>query len=179
VDEFYHFQEVLMRNTIVVLIVYLMGTPLLAEEPEFRYQLTKNAADSITVEREKDAAVFTVKSASGIGAGSILLQAGDWPKQVSIRFQGFTNLEWLFLDTERLHIEGSLKESGRFGFCFRDAEQSYVRIEPGSEPWCRQAAGILKITAKEVDGSIVVTFPTAFLTGSKKLDLDWIDAFRR
>jgi exo-beta-1,3-glucanase (GH17 family) len=147
-------------------------------EPTFEFKFRK-PADGITVAKEAKRTLLVVNSPSGIGDSTITLKAGQWPENVTLRFQhgkdkGFTSLEEFRLTTERVQIEGSKALSGKFRFAFLDAKRTPVAIEPGK----REAAGVLDVPVTVHDGAIEVALPTCLFVGSREIRLAWIDAFR-
>jgi hypothetical protein len=151
-----------------------------AVEPVYEFSLKKEGR--IDAAREKERTVFLVTSPRGIGQAGIKLKAGSWPEIVTLRFQyvneedkGFANLEQIWITTDRIHTEGSLKASGQFAFLFLDGR----RQKPVQMPDDRRAAGVLRVRVEQRNGAVEVTLPAHLLTGSTQLDLSWIDAFRR
>jgi multidrug efflux pump subunit AcrA (membrane-fusion protein) len=140
-------------------------------EPTFGFQFRK-VGDAIDVVKEPKRTLLVVTSESGIGDATILLKAGQWPENVTIRFQhgkgkGFESLEEIRLTTERVQVEGSKKLSGKFGFSFLDAQRKPA-----------QAAGVLDVPVAVRDGAIEVTLPACLFIGSSEVRLKWVDAFR-
>jgi hypothetical protein len=117
----------------------------------------------------------------GIGRAGIKLKAGAWPAHVTLRLQyraekggGFTNLENIEITTDRVHSVGSLRSSGSFDFGFLD-EKGRKPAETLGASW---SAGKLQVRVAERDGALEVTLPPNLLTGSSRLEVYWIDAYR-
>jgi hypothetical protein len=150
-----------------------------AAEPSYRFELDKRD-DAVVADKDKERTVFTVTGKSGIGGAVITLADGKWPERVTLRFRydkdkGFGNLEEFRLRTDRVLVEGSLKSSGKMRFCFLSADGKPEAIEKGGAT----PAGLLDVTAVERDGAVEVTLPANLLTGSGKVKVSWIDAYRR
>src|ERR1035438_9336574 len=144
-----------------------------AVEPRYEFKLAK--AGDIAIVKEAKRTLFVVTSQRGIGGGTITLKAGQWPENVSLRFQydkskGFENLEKITLTTDRVHVAGELKSSGKFRFCFLDAKRTHVVIDLGA----RETAGSLNVPVVSRDGALEVTLPACLLIGSSRLELEWI-----
>jgi hypothetical protein len=137
-------------------------------------------ADSVVAQKEKDRTVFVVTSESGIGGATIVLASGEWPENVTLRFQyskgkGLHTLEDIRLSTDRVVVEGTQKSSGKMPFCFAGPDVKQDVIEPGG----RKAAGLLDVRVHHREAALDVTLPAHMLRGSGKLRVAWIDAFRR
>jgi hypothetical protein len=154
-----------------------------AKEPTYKvvesYSFT--GANSVVAQKEKDRTVFVVTSESGIGGATIVLAGGEWPENVTLRFQyskgkGFHWLEDIRLSTDRVVVEGTQKSSGKMPFCFAgpDSDKQDV-IQPGG----REAAGFLDVRVRHKKEAMDVTLPAHMLRGSTRLRVSWIDAFRR
>jgi hypothetical protein len=151
-----------------------------AVEPSYEFNLVKDT--SIVVAKEKDRSVFVVTNPFGIGKAGIKLKAGQWPANISLRFQysskkgnRFTSLELIRMTTDRIHAEGHYKASGQFAFGFLDGKGQKA-FEVLDHRWI---AGKLRVLVEEREGGLEVTLPRSLLAGSTKLDLYWIDAYRR
>jgi hypothetical protein len=152
-----------------------------AKEPTYRVVDVRKAADSVVARAEKDRTVVVVTSESGIGGATILPAGGEWPENVTLRFQyaegkGFHSLEDVRLSTDRVVVEGAEKMSGRMPFCFAgpDSDKRDV-IQPGG----RTAAGLLDVRVRRTEAVMDVTLPAHLLRGSTRLRVAWIDAYRR
>lgn len=109
-----------------------------AAEPAYEFKL-HGPADSAAAVKEANRTVFVVTCPSGIGEGTIVLKAGQWPENVTLRFQrarakGLGKLEHLGLKTARVSAQGDLKSSGKFDFSFLDAQG---KPAPGGAPRAR------------------------------------------
>jgi hypothetical protein len=155
------------------------------EKPEAAgpsYEFDTVQENGVVAAEEKGRTVFVVTNPSGIGRAGLKLKAGPWPANVTLRFQrrggkggGFTNLEHIEITTERIHCVGSLMLSGRFDFGFLDEKGR----KPGETLGPGWAAGRLRVRVEERDGAIEVTLPPRLLAGSSRLEVSWIDAYRR
>jgi hypothetical protein len=156
-----------------------------AEEPKRvapSYEFHAAKENSVVAAKDRGRTVFVVTNPFGIGRAGIKLKAGQWPSRVTLRFQrsgekggGFTNLEHIEITTERVHCVGSLGASGRFDFGFLDDKGQKPREVLGPD-W---SAGRLRVRVEQRDGAIEVTLPPHLLAESSRLEVYWIDAYRR
>ncbi|WP_020470804.1 hypothetical protein [Zavarzinella formosa] len=151
------------------------GTEAKAAEPVYEFKLDK-PEDSATVVKEAKRTVFVVTSPNGIGQGTIILKAGQWPENVTLRFQrargkGISKFEHFSLTTDRVSAQGELKLSDKLDFDFLDAK--------GKSGADRRSAGVLNVVVESRDDALDVTLPTCLLIGSPRLELSWIDVLRR
>jgi hypothetical protein len=147
-------------------------------KPEFTFSDFSVKGDTITATLVKDRVVFTVVSTNGIGGGTINLKAGDWPKEIVILLtysgdRGFANLEHFLLKTARIRASGSLGASGKVPFSFLDRNGEIEPLESGWE------GGTLDLKVVKTARGIELRLPPRMLVGSKSLEANWIDAFRR
>jgi len=147
-------------------------------EPTYEFKLRK-AADTIVTGKEKERTFFIITSPGGIGGATLTLKAGQWPENVTLRFQhqqgkGFAHLENITLTTDRVRVEGNAKSSGKFRFCFLDSKKTPVVIGAGK----REPAGALNVIVDVRKDSLDVTLPTCLLIGSGQVELSWIDVYR-
>ncbi len=147
-------------------------------KPEFTYGDFARPADKVAATVEKNRVVFTVTSTRGIGAATINLKEGAWPKEVVIlltyeKGEGFKNLENFRLTTDRISATGSIKSSGKVTFAFLNAKGEREPLEAGD------SGGTLAIKIVQTDKGIELRLPPDMLVGSKFVTLSWIDAFRR
>ena len=150
------------------------------KEPTFKIASVRKAEDSVVPQKEKDRTVFVVTSESGIGSAAIVLAGGQWPENVTLRFQyskgkGFHTLEDIRLYTDRVVVQGTEKMSGKMPFCFAGPDEKLDVIEPGG----REGAGLLDVRVHHAKEGMDVTLPAHMLRGATKLRLAWIDAYRR
>lgn len=165
-----------MTRTLTLALVLTMTATATAEPPRFEFKVVKQG-DAIAAKERDKRTVFVVTSKTGIGGGEILLAAGDWPADVTLRFEyadgqgnGFKMLEDFSLATGRLRVAGSHKQSGAVPFYLADAAGQYAKDQP--------PAGHLRVTIDPKDGALEVTLPSHLLVGAKKVHLTWIDAYR-
>ena len=173
-----------MAHGMLLVAALIVGQPdLKVKEPTYKVvdSYSYKGANSVVAEKEKDRTIFVVTSESGIGGATIVLADGEWPENVTLRFQyskgkGFDWLEDIRMSTDRVVVEGTQKMSGRMPFCFAgpDSEKQDV-IQPGG----REAAGLLDVRVRAGKAAMDVTLPAHMLRGSTKLRVAWIDAFRR
>src|SRR4051812_31309164 len=100
-----------------------------AADPSYDFKL-KKADDSITAAKDGDKTVFTITGKSGIGAGTITLKEGQWPKEVVLRFRyndtdAFKTLEQIQLNTAKLKVSGSQKQSKAMPYFKADADGKF------------------------------------------------------
>jgi hypothetical protein len=151
-------------------------------EPSYEFKLRK-AADTIVAVKEKERTVILVTSPGGIGQGTITLKAGQWPENVTLRLQHdkgkpFANLERIDLTADRIRVEGNLKSSGQFKFCFLDAKRTPVAIDQGTPSNARAPAGTMNVRVEKRDHGMDVVLPACLLIGSAQVELSWVDAYR-
>ncbi len=166
----------------ILLVAALIVGQLAGEgkEPTYKVVEIRKAEDSVVVQKEKERTVFVVTSESGIGSAAIVLAGGEWPENVTLRFQyskgkGFHTLEDIRLYTDRVVVQGTEKMSGKMPFCFAGPDEKLDAIEPGG----REAAGLLDVRVQHAKEGMDVTLPSHMLRGSTKLRMVWIDAYRR
>ncbi len=170
----------MFHSLVLASIVLFGGPPAQQGEPMYEFKLNK-ADNTIVAVKENDRTVFVVTCPVGIGYGSIKLKGGQWPENVTFRLQhgkdkGFTNLEDFKLTTDRLQLEGSLKMSGKFSFCFLNAKGTPVGV--GTPVGARPSAGELAVRVESRNGALEVTLPSCLLIGSSQVRLDWVNEFR-
>lgn len=164
-------------TSILLVVATLTTLPAARNRAEPAYQLEcKKPKDTITVRKEKNRTVFRVSSKDcGIGGATMSLKAGQWPAQVTLRFEGFSNLEAFRLVTARIAVSGSVGTSGHMPFAFVGADGEAPVVEPGAAA----PAGELDVQVEKRDGFVDVTLPANLLVGSRKVRFDWIQAFLR
>jgi hypothetical protein len=170
-----------MAHCMLLVAALIVGQPdREAKEPTYKVVDVRKAADSVVAQKEKDRTVFVVTSESGIGEAAIVLTAGEWPENVTLRFQyskgkGFQTLEDIRLYSDRVVVQGTQKSSGKMPFCFAGRDVKLDVIEPGG----REAAGFLDVRVRDGKEALDVTLPANMLRGSGRLRVAWIDAYRR
>lgn len=159
--------KMIMFHFSTILWTALAGM-LLVAEPGFDIATTKKD-DLVTL--GKDGKTFTARVASGIGGATIELTSGEWPKEVTLRFEyaggkAFNSLEGFFLTTEKFKIEGSLRESGKMAYFEKGDDGKFA------------PKGTVNAVAKQNKDGIEVTLPSGQLAGVKKVEIRWIDFYR-
>lgn len=165
-----------MRLTLNLTLLFLMGSLLMAEPPKIESKLRREG-DSITVREKGKGVQIVITSKTGIGSAEVRLTEGAWPKDVTLRFEyadglgnGFKMLEGFTLTTERLRIDGSHKQSGALPVYFPDSEGTYDQNSP--------PGGHLRVTCAPVEGAMELVLPAHLLTGSRRVLISWVDAYR-
>jgi hypothetical protein len=158
-----------MSSALVFALTLLLAD---GDEPKYAFAL-KKPQDSMEARKEEKRTGLVITSQSGIGEGGVLLTEGRWPRDIVLRFQydktrGFKMLESFTLTTNRIHVSGSQRTSGKMALYFLSPEG-----KPGD------VAGQVNVTVAEKDGALELTLPAHLLTGAKEVRLKWIDAFRR
>jgi multidrug efflux system membrane fusion protein len=149
-------------------------------QPTFEFKPSK-PGDSVAVRTEGKRTVLVISSKTGIGGLTIRLKGGEWPREVSLRFQydqgkGFHNLESFTLTTDRLWVGGKLSgEAEQLPFSFRNAAGEIEKDATGSQV----ISGSLRLRVQKGKEGIEATLPANLFVGSKEVTLGWIDAFRR
>jgi hypothetical protein len=170
-----------MAYSILLVAVLVVGQPgREAKEPTYKIVDVQKDKDTVIAQKEKGRTVFVVTSPSGIGDATIVLAKGEWPENVTLRFQyekgkGFHWLEDIRMYNDRIVVRGTEKMSGKMLFCFAGPDPAQDVIEPGG----RDSAGFLDVRVRRTDEAMDVTLPAHMLRGSAKLRVSWIDAFRR
>src|SRR5262245_53040915 len=112
-----------MAHGMLLVAALIVGQPgREAKEPTYKVVEVRKAGDSVVAQKEKGRTVFVVTSESGIGGTVVVLAGGEWPENVTLRFQyskgkGFRTLEDIRLNTDRIVVQGMQKKSGRMPFC--------------------------------------------------------------
>jgi hypothetical protein len=146
-----------------------------AAKPEFDFKLEREEVTASALV-ENGRVVFVVNDPRGIGGLTVGPKTGKWPAEVVFRLRylegkGFRNLESFGFQSSRFSIVGSLKASGKMYFYLPDAD--------GKFPTEAGVAGTLDVTAEVKDGYLEIVLPKNTLTGTEKITVGWIDAFRR
>lgn len=165
-----------MRHALGLLVLFLMGATLLAEPPKIETRLRREG-DSLTLRQRDKALQILITSKTGIGSAEIKVTEGSWPRDVTLRFEyaaglgnGFKMLEGFTLTTDRLRVDGSHKQSGALPVYFPDADGNYGPDWP--------PAGHLRVTCTPVEGAMELVLPAHLLTGSRRVFISWVDAYR-
>ena len=170
-----------MYTSLLLASLVLGCGELAVTQPSYEFEV-KPKEITIAAVKEKDRTVFLVTDFN-VGEVTIKLKGGQWPDNVSLRFQdknekakpdknenGKPGLEHIRITTDRLYTEGSHHLSGNFPFFFLDAK--------GKKPFDvidnNRASGRLKILVERHDGNVEVTLPTNLLAGSSQLHVYWI-----
>lgn len=129
-----------------------------------------NKADSVKAEAADDRVTLRVKSERGFGHFTATPDAGAWPRQVTVLFEGLNELEQFDASAGRLRIVGSRKTSGKFAVHFADADGKWT---PG------RSVGTLDFRVEQRKDGILVTFPPDLVAGKEPLFVGWTDWYRR
>ena len=126
----------------------------------------------------KDSVVFDVTDQSGIGGGTINLIEGQWPEKVLIRIH-LTGLEGFGVTvggktfSGSYHGENSRSREDRLQTRMLDAEGNPLKgrylLNPADPDFPKRVAGYYEA---EVPQSVLKT-------GTRKVDLSWVDFYRR
>jgi hypothetical protein len=170
-----------MTQVLLFVAALVVGQPgREAKEPTYKIVDVLKENDTVVAQKEKGRTVFVVTSPSGIGDATIVLAKGEWPENVTLRFQyekgkGFYWLEDIRMYNDRVVVRGTEKMSGKMMFCFAGPDPAQDVIEPGG----RDSAGLLDVRVRRTEEGMEVILPANMLRGSGKLRVSWIDAFRR
>lgn len=145
--------------------------------------ITRKADDIVTVKRNDDTLVYTVRSASGIGSATLSPWSG-WPQKVVLRLY-LRGLESLTVSNGQLDLRGSVaSHSGhprRLSVKQGDRETA---VEQDTDYWA-------KIAARDAQGNPIEGLPDEggyfelqlpaglFEARPKSLTVQWIDFYRR
>lgn len=165
--------------TLYAAVILVTWVSVALGNPTFEYKLAKHAhskpTDGVVAIKEEKRTVFVETDSFGIGSATITLTAGEWPKQIAIRFQyekgrGFGRLEGFTLTTAALQVRGGMHSSGKMDFYFPDDKGKY---EAG-----QASAGQINVLVEERNGAIELTLPSDLLAQSKDVRMEWVDAYR-
>jgi hypothetical protein len=136
--------------------------------PTFTYRL-KKADDRIQATLAKDAVTFRVTSPSGIGAGEAILQTGSWPRQVTLHLT-LWRLEWFTVGNGKVVLQAALGG---------EAKRVLIFDKDGNAAKDPKLA-VYSLTLEQKGKNLIeVTLPAGFCgKETRKLEFDWIDAFR-
>jgi hypothetical protein len=136
----------------------------------------KRAEDSADVILSKNAATVLLTSSSGIGEAEIVLRGGHWPDTMRVRLQyeagrGFHRLESFTVQSDSLLARTAF---GRPGMVPLYCIKAHTKIDSSA------ICGETRIPLDKRDDFIEATIPQVFLSqGVKRLNLSWIDMYRR
>lgn len=130
--------------------------------------------------RPTEPVVYVVTSPGGIGSARLTAVAGNFPRDVILRFEygperGFSRLEGFDLRTERLRASGYVKETAELQFWFLDPRE---KVAAGSESSPVPPAGVLRPGCAVRRGALELTLPAHLLQDSRTVQLSWVDAYR-
>ncbi len=125
-----------------------------------------------------DSVVFDVTDRSGIGSGIIDLVEGQWPPKVLVRLH-LTGLERFGIT-----IGGKIFTGVYYGEDFQSHKDCLVTRMLDAKGNPLKGSYLLKFTSpdsqKRIPGYYEVDIPqSAFKSGAKKIDLNWVDFYRR
>jgi hypothetical protein len=144
-------------------------------QPEFEFSNFSKAKDSVKAHVKDGKADFTVSSSDGIGKVTIKAKKGHWPRDVTVLINR-SNLEQFTITTSRLWAQGSLKQSGQAEFSLRNAKGE---LEKNSSDGHYVRTGSLDIRVEKREKGIAIIFPPNLFVSSEKVEISWIDEFRR
>ena len=132
---------------------------------EYNQKGPHNGLRQIKATLGKDSVVLDVTDQLGIGGGSVRLMEGDWPKEIIVRvhlrgLEGFS----VTAGEKTLRAPRDLK--------VRLLDNKGKRLPGRYLPTGPDAA-------KKIPGYFEVRLPTAELKAFKKIDLSWVDFYRR
>ncbi len=170
-------KRLLFVLTMLVACIGLVTTthanPPAASVYEFKLQKPE---DSIVVRTDDKLTLFVVTTASGIGDATVALTPGQWPKNITLRFQypkgrEFTVLEGFSITTPRLRVQDAARPGQtKMPFQLLDGEG---KSDAGDAP-----AGGLNVGVERRQGGLGVGLPSYFFAGSKEVKFSWIDFYR-
>jgi hypothetical protein len=142
--------------------------------PRFSYRIKKASEDAIAAVPGKDEITFRVSSRSGIGAAEIILEEGTWPRQIVLEL-GLWNLEHFAVGNgvgeQAVILSGRLQERPK----------TVLHYDRKGRPTRDTSAAVYTLTIVQREQRVIdMILPPGFAgAGTKKLEFDWIDAFRR
>jgi len=177
------FEGIRMQTTTISLALAVgMAALLVQQSANFKITPTKKN-DTVTVQADKDKAVFVVKSPSGIGKAVIDRQQDKWPKSVIVRLhlKGLESLE-AANGNVTLHAAVSVKDSKPSIRLWKDGQEK-AGLDKNSPLWT--PISILGVDGKPAtqlplkDGYFELQLPAAFFEGNPQtITLSWIDFYR-
>lgn len=134
--------------------------------------------DRIEVRQEGENVLLEVWSPSGIGSAAIAPRDGKWPNVVVLRLH-LRGLESLVVTSDKVKLNGFvLSHSGNTRHLHLSIEGK--EREPGTEFRVLDAAGKPIQGLPDKDGYFELVLPKVMLEGQpKRVDLEWIDFYRR
>lgn len=168
-----------IRYFLLILLLLLWPIEDVLGEAAVKVQLRKHAllkpTDSVVAFTEKEKLVILVTDAHGIGRATLSLVSGQWPAKTMLKFRyspshGFQSLENLVITTGRLQIQSSGSTAGKMLFYFADTQGRFHTRDV--------AAGELNVPINQHPEMLEVELPAYTLTGSRRVGIAWIDAYR-
>jgi hypothetical protein len=144
--------------------------------PEFKFSDFQKPKDKAQASVEDGQAVIRISSSDGIGALTVKAKKGQWPRDVTVLIEGFSNLEQFSVTTDRLRAAVSLKQSGHAELSLRNAKGEFETYDRGGH---YIIAGSLNITVEERKEGMAIIFPANLFADTESVKIGWIDAYRR
>ncbi len=143
---------------------------------------TEKSEDRVTVAREDNTAIYTVRSPGGIGKATIYRQLG-WPDQVLVRLR-LGGLESLTASSGNTTLKASVQSQGERATSLSVvADGREEPVEKGSDYWTeiqafdRSGQPVGELPKR--GGYFELTLPRAFFEGDpQSIKLSWIDFYR-
>lgn len=141
---------------------------------------TRKPDDSIQAKSDNGVMILEVRSNSGIGRGAVSLTRGHWPEKVVLRFY-LSGLESLGITSGKRRLSGSvLSHSGNTKRLDLNEDGKKGPQDPGTKIVVCDASGKAVQGMPPDGGYFEIAVPKPLLeSGSKRLELSWIDFFRR
>lgn len=150
------------------------------EQPDFSVEV-KNNDDQISILYEQDTAVIEIKSPSGIGSATVVLESGEMPEQIIARLHLQGLEEFRLISSDQNIISASIP--GSMGI----QAQSQAKVSGNGEQVIRSSDPLwldIEIVSDSQqiplqDGYFEIAFPMEFIKQSgSSFEIRWIDFFR-
>ncbi|MCE9518147.1 MAG: hypothetical protein K8R87_01045 [Verrucomicrobia bacterium] len=179
-------------KSILAAFSFLMAAQLAgAVEPlEFMFESLKPGETvregSIKTSSQKEAVIFDIHDARGLGGVSITPKLGVWPKSVIVRLH-LSGLESLRMSNGKVTLSGSVvSQSGHMRLLEIEESDKKREADKNDPLWVNirmldgQGNEIDRLPVPEKGGYFEITLPPALLCAAKRgMTLRWIDFYRQ
>ncbi|MED5457655.1 MAG: hypothetical protein VX428_09110 [Verrucomicrobiota bacterium] len=157
------------RITFIICIfsLSLILNDTLAESPNYKINLSGSGKPDnrkIEVTSLVDSVIFNVFDKFGIGAASIKIIEGDWPKKVLIRFH-LSGLEGFTLSSQGMNYKKNTFKVRMSDIKGNTIKGKYLVRNEGGD-------------SKKIPGYFEIEIPKKITTDSSMINLKWIDYYR-
>lgn len=169
-----------MKHSVIVIVTFfIIGCPNAADEPLFRVT-TKRDNDKVEITVEKDKAVVSIRSPSGISQ-AIIACDGKWPGTVMLRLH-LHGLEQLKITNGTVTLEAAVSSQDGKQRLWTDGKEDFP-LNMMSPYWMDiRMVGHDRKPTKNIplkDGCFEMKLPHALFEGNPQtITLNWIDFYR-